>query len=321
MACRQLSFSKDKAMPIEFSDVRYIKLGPGGAWNDVCLDNNEIHFKFGDISHELALADDRQAIRQRFIELGRASGTATSFAREITEFYALGSDCLWITFAREHLWWTFARPNVEWIGGDGRERGFRKRLCHKNWSNTDVEGKPLRIDGLSGALTRVKGFRGTICKVGDAPYLSRRINGLEDPITAAARIAREAFAEALESAVKTLNPDNLELLSDLLFARGGWVRISPIGGNQEFLDFAIEQPATAEIAAVQVKAQSCQAELDDYIAKYDAAGFYARLFFICHTSPTTLLSERDDVHVWQSSELTRIVQRLGLSDWVLQKIS
>lgn len=32
--------------------------------------------------------------------------------REVKDFYTLGSDCLWITFADGSLWWAFAWPEV-----------------------------------------------------------------------------------------------------------------------------------------------------------------------------------------------------------------
>ncbi len=307
-------------MLITPQSVRYIKLGEGGRWADASLDQNEIHFGFPSIPHDLAVTKDRVAIAAWQVGIGRPQNVASQDAREIVDFYSLDQDCLWITFARQHLWWTFSYPVVEWGGSDGILKGVRYRKCIAPWRNTDLQGAPLKLLTLSTSLTQLAAFRRTICKVSAQDYLLRRINGVSHPIIDEAQRAQASVGDAVNRAIRMLHQDDFETLADIILARSGWHRASAIGGAQEFIDIAMEQPATGELAAVQVKARADQVVLDDYIGKFEAAGSFSRLFFICHTATPRLRSDRKNVHIWQGDELAKLVQRVGLVDWVLEKI-
>jgi hypothetical protein len=316
-------------MPVEFSQARYIKLGKGGCWNDISLERGEIHFGFGGVSHELAVSKDYEAIRQRQSATGRKGNAASVDAGAIIDFYSVGTDCLWITFARGHLYWTFSEPDVIWVGGnssgeDSPDHGFRYRKClGSGWSKLDQEGNPLTIESLSTSLTKVAAYRGTVCRVSCADYLYRRINGLVDPLIERARLADQAMLDVMDAAIAKLHQADFETLADVMFASSGWHRTSAIGGSQEFIDLALEQRITGERAAVQVKSKADQAVLSDYISRFDAlGGAYDRLFFVCHTtSPQLAEPKRQDVQVWQGRSLSEKVLRLGLTQWVLQKMS
>src|SRR4051812_12392545 len=110
-------------MTISADTVRYIKLGSGGRWEDAALDRGELHFGYKNATHELALAGDLENLKQHLVDIGRAPQAAARDAREVLDFYELGADCLWITFAKDHLWWTFAEPKVTWLGGHARSEG------------------------------------------------------------------------------------------------------------------------------------------------------------------------------------------------------
>src|SRR3972149_2879162 len=113
--------------PIKPAAVRYIKLGLGGRWEKISLERGELHFGYGQVPHELALRLNRAAIQKLRIGQGRDSRAAADDAREVIDFYGLGKDCLWVTFARGHLWWTFAETEVVWIGKSTEEHGARLR--------------------------------------------------------------------------------------------------------------------------------------------------------------------------------------------------
>lgn len=309
-------------MAIQFSDVRYIKLGSGGRWNDASLDAGELHFGFGDVPHELASSLDREAIVGHQLAQGRAPRVAAEDAREIFDFYSLPETCLWFTLARDHLWWTFVEPGVTWIGGDGTGHGYRKRRCIRPWSKLDLAGAPLTLQSLSTLLTQVGAYRRTICRprVSDL-YLWRRLNGETNPLVAQAQVAQRALVDVLVHAIVELHQTDFETLIDLLLSRSGWQRISSLGGTQEFIDLAIEHPATGERAAVQVKSRAGQHALNNYIEQFDAAGSFARLFFACHSPETALSSHRPDIHILQGANLAAMVARLGLADWVLEKLA
>jgi hypothetical protein len=310
-------------MAISANTVRYIKLGKGGSWEDAALSRGELHFGYGRANHELALEGDVEKIKQHLIDLGRGAQAAARDAREIADFYELGPDCLWITFARDHLWWTFADPEVAWIKTDQSDRGERMRKSLGGWRNTDIKGVPLRIDSLSTRLTKVGAYRRTICAVEAQDYLLRRINGIEEPIVVKSAAARNTMVEVLTESLGNLHWKDFETLIDIIFARSGWHRVSPLGGTQKTVDLEIEQPTTDEKAAVQVKSTATQKTLDEYVERVDDAERFDRFFFVCHSPKGEIIppSDRGDVHIWAGRDLAAIVLKMGLLDWVLEKVA
>jgi hypothetical protein len=311
-------------MTVTAKTVRYIKLGRKGiGWEASSLDRGELHFGYGKATHDMALAGNAKAIKEHLIDLGRNPQAAGRDAQEVLDFYQLGADCLWITFARDHLWWTFAEPDVTWIGEPTPERGERMRKAIGGWRNTDIHGKPLRTDGLSTKLTKVQTYQRTICGVEAEDYLLRRINGVEEPLIAKSNLARDALLDVLAEAIKSLHWADFETLTDVVFARSGWHRASAIGGTQKLVDVVLEQPTTGELAAVQVKSATSQKDLDKFIGDADATARFDRLFFVCHSPKGSLQppADRSDVHLWVQRDFAKIVLRLGLSDWVVEKIA
>jgi hypothetical protein len=310
-------------MAISANTVRYIKLGRGGSWEDAALSRGELHFGYGKANHELALEGDMEKIKQHLIDLGRGAQAAARDAREVADFYELGADCLWITFARDHLWWTFADPKVVWIKTDQNDTGERMRKTIGGWRNTDVNGVPLRTDSLSTRLTKVGAYRRTICAVEAQDYLLRRINGVEEPIIVKSAAARNTMIDVLTESLASLHWKDFETLIDIIFARSGWHRVSALGGTQKTVDLEIEQAATNEAAAVQVKSAANQKTLDEYVQRVDDAERFDRFFFVCHSpkGDITAPAGREDVHVWAGRALAAIVLKMGLLDWVLEKVA
>jgi Restriction endonuclease len=308
--------------PIRAKTVRYIKLGRGGRWEAASLERAEVQFGHGRVPHEMARGGDREAMKQHLTNQGRGSQAAADDVRELLDFYSLGADCLWVTFARDHLWWTFANPEVIWVGGDGGHHGERFRKAIGGWRNTDIAGRPIRIDTLSTKLTKVASYRRTICAVEAEEYLLRRINGVIEPIVAEAANARAALLHVTARAIASLHWADFETLVDIVFARSGWHRASAVGGSQKTIDLALEQPTTGERAMVQVKSKANQSVLDRYVQEFDALGTYHRLFFVCHTPSSDLAApDRRDVHVWADREFAATVLKSGLHDWVIEKVT
>jgi hypothetical protein len=90
------------------------------------------------------------------------------------------------------------------------------------------------------------------------------------------------------------------------------------------VDLELEHPITDECAAVQVKSTASQKELDGYISGVIEAGRFDRAFFICHSPKGTLEAPEDaeglEVHVWTADELAKTVLKLGLQNWVVEKV-
>ena len=302
------------------TNIRYIKLGAGGKWVEPSFERGEIHFGHLLVPHDLCIQGDWDAVAAYLADLGRNPAKAKDAAREIRDFYALGSDCLWITFAERHLWWAFADPEVIWLGSDDKTHGARMRKTLDGWRKTDITGKPLRTDGLSTLLTQVAAYRQTICRIKPEAYLLRRINGVEEPLVARAREARGAMVAVAADMISKLHWADFETLVDLIFARSGWQRTSRVGEDLADVDLILEQPATGERAFVQVKSKAGQAVLNDYVDRFRRSGAYQRFFFVCH-SPNGVLSTDDDarLHVWAGDRLVDAAVRAGLFDWLTER--
>jgi hypothetical protein len=266
------------------ANIRYIKLGAGGAWEAASLDGDRIEWGFASDSHALAKAGDWASAKARYIAQGTSPATATSNVRELRDFYTLGADTLWITFARGFLWWAFAEPAVIYKGAETGPEGSRHRRTIGQWRNTDVSGQPLTMNSLSTVLTQLAGYPRTICSVGAADYLLRRINADEEPAVAAARAAREALLASAAELIRQLHWAEFELMVDLVFARSGWRRVSVLGGTMKDIDLLLEQPVTGERASVQVKSSADQAVLDGCLAAFEASPLATRFFFVA-TAP------------------------------------
>lgn len=307
------------SFPIAPTGARYIKLGYGNAWFESCKANDRVELGHALIPHETALSGSREDVAAIYRGEGRTPGKATSFAREVLEFYGLGDDHIWITFAQGCLWWAFARPEVEMLG-ETKTNGQRARPLVAPWSNLDAHGQVLTINSLSTRLTQVASYRQTLCKVEAFDYLVRRINGEAEPAVASARQAIEDLVASAGAIIQKLHWHDFEVLCDLIFSRSGWQRVAELGGIQKDTDLVLQQQATGERAFVQVKSKADQSVLDDYVNRFiDDPGF-DRMFFLVHSTKTPLRSDAEKpVHVWDLDEIARQAVAAGLGDWLVQK--
>jgi hypothetical protein len=308
--------------PIAPSQMRYIKLGAGGRWAAQALARGELHFGYGDVPHGLCAAGHWDAVNELLRDQGRTQGAASLITRAIREFYTLGPDCLWITFHEGLLHWGFAAPEVTWLGRGGQgELGERSRPMLGGWRHTDLGGAPLRMAGLSTRLTQLASYRSTLCEVSCPDYLLRRINSVAEPMLDRARALQAELLEVAAQMVAQLHWADFETLVDLVFARSGWQRVSQVGGTQADVDMWLVQPATREKAFVQVKARAGQAELDDYLARFEESDAQ-RLFFVCHSPKGRLAPpEREDVQLWTGPTLIERVLEAGLLGWLMERVA
>src|SRR5439155_3170579 len=124
------------------------------------------------------------------VAAGRTNSGVTQGLRELHDFYELGTDCLWVTFADGHLWWTFADREVVPVADPIEDGPRRFRRTIGGWRRHSLTGEALAVRSLSSALTRVAGYRMTICTIDREDYLLRRIRGQEEPLLVEARKLR-----------------------------------------------------------------------------------------------------------------------------------
>ena len=240
---------------------------------------------------------------------------------EFKTFYELGADCLWVTTHEGQLWWAFAKPEVTWLGGDGKDHGTCGRVTTSGWHNADVAGGRLLLRGLSSRLTHTFQQRRTICRVHAEDYLVRRINCVPEPVVARAAAIRAELIAVAGDMLQALDESDFETLVDVIFARGGWSRVSRVGGTQADIDMAFEQLVSGASAFVQVKSKADQSVLDDYTRRFRQTSFQ-RMYFVCH-SPQGVLQTYDDdrIHVWLKDRIAEMAVSAGLYDWLVKRSS
>lgn len=115
--------------------------------------------------------------------------------------------------------------------------GWCIRPLAAGWSDSDSSGVPLRVENLSGNLTKVRGFKGTSFALGidQAEYLLRRLSGKVPGYISKLDRARQAMIEGVLAAIQTLQPKDFELLVEIIFSRS-WRRIGQMGGVEKFTD-------------------------------------------------------------------------------------
>jgi hypothetical protein len=296
------------------AEIRYIKLGPGGAWSGTCFARGELHFGYRTERHDLAAKGDWDGVVAHYVKEGRTQGKARDLAREFRDFYTLGGDCLWITFADRHLWWAFAEPGVTLLAPEENPGAAGKRRTIDGWRKVNIKGEALRVDTLSSA------YRQTICRVSASDYLLRRINAIEEPSVVEAGAARAGMIAAAQTMIKQLHWADFETLVDLILARGGWQRVSVLGGTMPEVDMILEQPTTGERASVQVKSKATQSVLDEHFENFRRSTTSDRTFFVCH-SPEGALSAANQpgVHLWTGDVLAGVAVKSGLFDWLMER--
>ena len=304
--------------PISPSQARFIRLGSGGRWARTCIDTGTLRFGVPSEPHDLCLKGDWHGAGEQLAASGMVKGAATRLMNELRDVYTLDTDCLWVTLAEGRLWWGFADPEMVDLRAseDGRV-GIVARRMRGDWSCHNILGEELLISHLSSRVSQVRGYQGSVCALREIDAVCRVINGDADAAVEHTLAVERALVDAVAALIKGLHETDFEILADLTLAALGWRRRSRLGGTLADADLYVEQPATGELAMVQVKSRAGQAVLDDYVTRADANAC-DRLFFLCHTPEGDLKAgSRSDVHVWSGRTLAEKVVAAGLTPWVI----
>jgi hypothetical protein len=305
--------------------VRYVKNGRGGQWWQSALANAQIHLGWKSVPQELLLSPDFPKIKQVIkAEFGPRPGATQDF-NALRDLLDTPSKHVWTTFEDGCMWWCTVHDGaIVNPHGEGIEKGNFWLACNRLWSNRTIGGRLLAISDLPGTVTTTGGFKGTVCTPKAWEAILRIIQDEKDPDVANTVDARSAYQGGVLKMVKRLSPKDFEQLIDLILARTGWTRISTLGKTLEGIDLEAENLAVGEIAFVQVKSSATQKVLDDYIGRFKKRrDRYARMIFAVH-SPIGKLNLPADlpwvVQVWKADLLAQLVVRLGLGEWVENRI-
>ncbi len=301
--------------------ARYIKLGAKGAWEKLCFEDGTLRLNYFEVPYELALQNNKDALRDFLISDGSNPREASSHARQVLDFYHCGPDTLWITLSGGYLWWCISDCAVEYIG-TGQEvcppRGAHLRRTIDGWHKTTLLGTPLNISDLSGNLTKVSAYQQTICDVQAFEYLMRKIKDEDLPEITAAKLSRVSMITNIQPLIQNLTWQDFELFIDLIFSQSGWRRISSLGSTQKTLDLELLLPTTGERAIIQVKSQTSQSQLDEYIERFSNMNA-DKYIYAYHTSAKKLDAKSSDIILMTCEQLAEQALSAGLIDWLIRK--
>ncbi len=304
------------------TEVRFIKLGRKGEWERSSLEeDNVIRLGYRSPLHTASLKGNWGKLTAHWLEHRKGNATtASNDVRQIRDFYALPESCLWFTFYNRMLWWCFASQPAQILPDESRVRPVIGK-----WSCTDLAGRPLTLQNLDGRLTKVIGYRGTICELDSevAAYLVRKINGKLAPDVRQTQNELAKLQLSVEKLIKGLWWKDFELLTDLVFAKSGWQRVSVLGQTDKALDLDIEAPVTGRRAFVQVKSQATIATLEESIAQFQNMAQFDEFYFVVHTGDKVAQYVSSDarVQVIASARLAQLVIGAGLVTWLINKRS
>lgn len=323
--------------------IRYIKLGRAGGLEERCIKEGICYIGFGtgeseifDISCQASLTGAEANWGALWDELYKRESdrpepqrkTAASQARnQIRSFYTAGKETLWITFFAGKLYYTTLdnqkSPKISPCDGGS----FRSVLGE--WRCTDANGKNLSIESLSGHITKTQLFRGTSCEITDGPreYLLRRLNGEQHDYISVIEKSRRSLETGIVDAIRSLTPQDFELLTELVFSRT-YRRVGSTGKVQKFVDIVFENPIVIngrfETICVQVKSQTTISKLLEYLADPQRQT-YGCFYYVFHTSADLTedfelpLEYQEEVLIIGVQSLASLVVETGLITWLTNK--
>lgn len=304
---------------IEAKTVKFIKLGRSGGWEDRCIEseNPMIRLGFDNPHHQKCIDGDWDFMNRYWCE-SKTKGKATETTNQIKDFYTQPSTTMWITFYKRKLYWCFAEEEVVQL-----EDGSRIRKVVGEWSSCDVNGEPLYVENLSGKLTKVQMFRGTICSVKESNYLLKRINAQVLPEIQAAKDSLANLICSVKPLIKNLGWQDFELLVDLVFSNAGWQRVATLGKVEKSIDLDVISPVTGRRAFIQVKSQSSKDEFKDYIDQFEGMSQYDEMYYISHTGTSHLeeIQLPNNIQLIGLDHMAELIVNAGLVKWLITKAS
>jgi len=298
-------------------EVRFIKLGSGGDWEHSCIDTAHPTIRLGFVNpyHKECLLRRWTRLKKFWLQ-EKAQGKATESINQVKDFYTLTDRTLWITFYKRRLYWAFAHPDVR-LESDGT----RTRRIIGKWRCHSITGEELFVDRLSGRLTKIQGFRGTICSVWEAEYLIKRINGGKLPEVEDAEKRLHELHDSIQPLIQHLGWKDFELLCDLIFTNGGWRRISRVGGTEKAIDLDLSAPVSGKRAFVQIKSEAGESTLTEYYESFATMTQYDEMYFVVHSPHTDpdKWHTPEGVIVLGPRELSRLAVSAGLTEWIIEK--
>lgn len=302
---------------IAATDVRYIKLGEKGRWAESCLEEGTIRLDYISDQHEECLRGNWAPVLEHWLRDRKGKiGPATNDLRQIQDFYQLPRTVLWVTIHNRLIYWCFADEEVSELPDQSRIR----KATEEGWSCRAQKGELLHLANLDGRVTKVHGYKGTICNVERNEYLIHKINGVETPEVVQAKIAFSNLFKAAGELIQGLWWHDFELLADLIFSRQGWQRVSVLGKTEKDIDLDLVSPITNKRLFVQVKSTADFRTLRESIEAFRASGIYSEMYFVVHTADENVCRHNEDgVTILGLDKIAELAVNSGLMNWLIKK--
>lgn len=302
-------------------EIRYLKLGRRGVWEKACIEQEQtLRLGYESPHHQDSLNGNWEAVEDHWLQVRNGDrGAARRDVGQIKDFYELLESDIWITFYRGRMYWCHAHKEVHELND-----GSRIRYVIGEWSSKDKKENPLLIENIDGRVTKVQGFRGTICTVESPEYVRRKIEGELQPEVETAKQALHELESKIEDLIKGLWWKDFELLIDLIFSRAGWQRVSLLGKTQKDIDLDMFSPITQKRAFVQIKSKANHRQLKTYQDVFNQYGQYDEMYFVFHTPSKNLKQATTSdprVGIWDVSRVAKLVVQTGTADWLINKSS
>lgn len=294
----------------------FIKLGSKGNWEKDCIEKaGTIRLGFNGL-HRECLAGEWAKVK-KYWGKKKTKGKTTETVNQIKCFYTSPEKVLWITFYDNKLYWCFAKNEVSELN-----EGSRIRRVIGKWCSESINGNILWVSELSGKLTKVQGFQGTICKVKEIKYLLEKINDERSEDLQLVEKAKEKLEKSLVPLIHNLNWKDFELLVDLIFTSAGWKRISVLGKTQKKIDMELVSPVNEKRAFVQVKSESSSKDfMTEYSASFKKWSKTHEMYYVVHTWKGPELKNSSETIFIDINKLPNLIITAGLLNWLVKKSS
>ena len=304
--------------PITSKNAFYVKLGRSGAWESSSIEKNILRIGWPQQNLTDINGCNWEKIQKELEYETTNKGTATRDCRALKMLCESTPEDIWVTFHGSCLWWTKVTDPIIYEDNISKYRKISK------WHNQDILGNALLANNISGRISKLQGFRGTICKIKEVDELVRLINHEESPEFSAICNSKKILCQSVERALGRLHWKDFETLVDLVFRATGWRRISVLGETMKFSDIELEDPINKEFYQVQVKSSATFQDFNDYSQNF-SSGKYRKLFFVFHTTNDQKLSKfvsksDSQIQLVLPSKLSEMVVELGLINWLMNKI-
>lgn len=301
--------------------VNYIKLGQNDAYTKECTEKGYIKLDYHEIDHNLCVSGQWGKVKDDIIaKLHRTTSVASNDCRQIKQFYEDNINVLWITFFGNKMWWCFSENKINF----NKDR-TKIRKAISGWSDKDIKNKTLNVDRIRGDIRAKQFYQGTICNISDKEYIINKINGELSPDVIKCEEDTKNLKQSVEKLIFRLQPQDFEILIDLIFRQAGWQRVDYAGGNLPDIDLALYAPITNENIAVQIKCRSGLTQFNNWKNIISDMNQFDRFYYVVHTPLDKLKNfskkEEDNIDLLMSERLSELVISYGLVDWLIRKVS